>query len=237
MGLSGVKALAFDTYGTVVDWRGSVLAELRDLGKARRLGVDWEVFLREWRDCYRPGMDRVNSGEWPWTSVDEIYRRALDGLLAHHGVHGLSEAQIADLNRVWWRLRPWRDSVPGLLRLKTRFVITPLSNATFAGMVHLARFGGLPWDCIITAENARCYKPRGEVYRTAIALLGLRPDEVMMVAAHNYDLSAAQANGMRTAFIPRPLEHGPGQITDLHAEGIWDVEATDLEDLARILGV
>lgn len=237
MGLSGVKALAFDTYGTVVDWRGSVLAELRDLGKARRLGVDWEAFLREWRDCYRPGMDRVNSGEWPWTSVDEIYRRALDRLLPHHGVHGLTEEQIADLNRVWCRLRPWRDSVPGLLRLKARWVITPLSNASFAGMVHLARFAGLPWDCIITAENARCYKPRDEVYRTAIALLGLSPDEVMMVAAHNYDLSAAQANGMRTAFIPRPLEHGPGQITDLHAEGIWDVEATDLEDLARILGV
>lgn len=231
-----VAALTFDTFGTVVDWRGSVLAELRALGHEKGLSADWERFLADWRSCYRPGMDSVNNGEWPWTTVDVIYRHRLDELLPAHGIRSLTEAEIRHLNRAWWRLRPWPDAVPGLSRLRSRYVIAPLSNASFAGMVHLARFAGLPWDCIITAENAKCYKPRAEVYRTAIELLGLHPGEVMMVAAHNYDLRAARASGMRTAFIPRPTEHGPGQTTDLGPEGDWDVVAGDLEELARALG-
>lgn len=219
-----------------MDWRGSVLAELRAFGAARGLALDWERFLADWRGCYRPGMDRVNSGEWPWTTVDTIYRRGLEALLAAHAIGGLGEAEVARLTRAWWRLAPWPDAVPGLTRLRATHVIAPLSNASFAGMVHLARFARLPWDCVITAENARCYKPRAEAYRTAIELLGLAPDEVMMVAAHNYDLRAAQAVGMKTAFVPRPTEHGPGQTTDLAPEGDWDVVAGDLEDLARRLG-
>jgi 2-haloacid dehalogenase len=143
--------------------------------------------------------------------------------------------EIRHLNSVWWWLSPWPDVLPGLKRLRRRYVISPLSNASFAGMVHLARCSGLPWDCVITAENARCYKPRSEVYQTAVALLGLAPAEVMMVAAHNYDLAAARANGMQTAFVPRPTEHGPGQTTDLEPEGQWDVVASDLEDLAKVL--
>jgi 2-haloacid dehalogenase len=229
-----VKALTFDTYGTVVDWRSSVLDELATVGRRHRLTVDWPAFLSEWKACYRPGMDKVNSGEWPWTTVDEIYRRALVSLLDRHAI-ALSEEELDDLSHVWWRLRPWPDSVAGLTWLKQRYVITPLSNASFAGMVHLARFARLPWDCVITAENARCYKPRPEAYRTAIRLLGLAPDDVMMVAAHNYDLAAARAEGMRTAFVPRPTEYGPGQTTDLGPERDWDVVAKDLEDLARIL--
>jgi len=231
-----VAALVFDTYGTVVDWRSSVLAELEAFGRARRLSLDWERFLDDWRSCYRAGMDQVNRAEWPWTTVDEIYRRRLRELLRAHGIGGLTDAEIEHLNRVWWRLAPWRDSVPGLTRLRTRHIISPLSNASFAGMVHLARFAGLPWDCIITAENAKCYKPRPEVYRTAIELLGLAAGDVMLVAAHNYDLRAARASGMRTAFIPRPTEHGPGQTTDLAPEERWDIVAEDLEDLARLLG-
>ena len=231
-----VTALTFDTFGTVVDWRGSVLAELRALGRDKRLSLDWERFLDDWRSCYRAGMDQVNRGDWPWTTVDVIYRRRLDGLLDAHGITTLTEAETEHLNRVWWRLKPWPDSVPGLTRLRARYVIAPLSNASFAGMVQLARFAGLPWDCVITAENARCYKPRAEVYRTAIELLGLDPGAVMMVAAHNYDLRAARASGMRTAFIPRPAEHGPGQTTDLAPDDHWDVVAKDLEDLARVLG-
>jgi 2-haloacid dehalogenase len=229
-----VKALTFDTYGTVVDWRSSVLDELAAVGRRHRLTVDWHAFLSEWKACYRPGMDKVNSGEWPWTSVDEIYHRALVSLLDRHAI-ALSEEELDHLSHAWWRLRPWPDSVAGLTRLKQRYVITPLSNASFAGMVHLARFARLPWDCVITAENARCYKPRPEAYRTAIRLLGLAPGDVMMVAAHNYDLAAAQAEGMRTAFVPRPTEYGPGQTTDLGPEQDWDVVAKDLEDLARIL--
>jgi 2-haloacid dehalogenase len=226
-----VKALTFDTYGTVVDWRASVLDELRAFG-ARR---DCEKFLDEWRIAYRQGMDKVNSGEWPWTTVDTIYRRRLEELLDTARID-IPKSEVDRLARVWWRLRPWPDAVAGLTRLKARYIISPLSNASFIGMVALAKFAGLPWDCIITAENAGCYKPRPEVYRTAITLLGLRPDELMMVAAHNYDLAAARSEGMRTAFLPRPLEYGPDQTTNLSPEADWDVVADDIEDLARRLG-
>jgi 2-haloacid dehalogenase len=231
-----IAALTFDTYGTLVDWRGSVLAELERWGAARQLAPDWTRFLSDWRSCYRSGMDKVNRDEWPWTTVDVMYRRRLAEVLVAHGAAGVSDREIDELNRVWWRLAPWPDSVPGLTRLRARYIITPLSNASFAGMVHLARFAGLPWDCIITAENARRYKPRPEVYRTAIELLGLPAEEIMMVAAHNYDLRAARTHGMRTAFIPRPTELGPGQTTDLEAEDDWDVIAKDVEDLAHVLG-
>jgi 2-haloacid dehalogenase len=230
-----VQALAFDTYGTVVDWRDSVLAELAAFGVARGIDVDWTTFLAEWKAGYRPGMDRVNRGEWPWTTVETIYRRRLEELLPRHGIDALGEADLTRLTQAWWRLHPWPDAVPGLRRLRARFILSPLSNGSFAGMVHLARFAALPWDCIITAENARCYKPRPEVYRTAVRLLGLRPGEVMMVAAHNYDLAAARACGLRTAFVPRPTEHGPGQTTDLVPEANWDVVAADFLDLARRL--
>jgi 2-haloacid dehalogenase len=231
-----VQALTFDTYGTVVDWRDSVLVQLAEFGAARGLDVDWTAFLTEWKAGYRPGMDRVNRGEWPWTTVEAIYRRRLDELLPRYEIHGLSESDRGHLTRAWWRLHPWPDAVPGLRRLRARFILSPLSNGSVAGMVHLARFAGLPWDCILTAENARWYKPRPEVYRTAAELLGLRPDQILMVAAHNYDLAAARACGFRTAFVPRPAEHGPGQTSDLEPEADWDVVAVDFLDLADRLG-
>lgn len=231
-----IRALTCDTYGTLVDWRGSILDELQALGRSRGIARDWEVFLDEWKSAYRPGMDKVNRGEWPWTTIDVIYRRRLDEALRAHAIGGLGEVDLEHLNRVWWRLRPWPDTVAGLTRLRRRYVISPLSNASFAGMVHLARFAGLPWDCVLTAENARRYKPAPEVYLTAIELLGLAPSEVMMVAAHNYDLAAARSHGMRTAFIPRPAEYGPGQTSDLTPESDWDVVARDMEDLADSLG-
>ena len=215
---------------------GGVLDELRALGHSRGIACDWEAFLDDWKSAYRPGMDKVNRGEWPWTTIDVIYRRRLDEVLRAHAITGLGEVDLEHLNRVWWRLRPWPDTVAGLTRLRRRYVISPLSNASFAGMVYLARFAGLPWDCILTAENARRYKPAPEVYLTAIELLGVAPGEVMMVAAHNYDLAAARAHGMRTAFIPRPAEYGPGQTSDLAPESDWDVVARDMEDLAYSLG-
>jgi 2-haloacid dehalogenase len=231
-----LRALTCDTYGTIVDWRGTILDELRAFGQTRALDRDWEAFLTDWKSCYRAGMDMVNAGEWPWTTIDTIYRRRLDELLRTYGIAGVGEPEVEHLNRVWWRLRPWPDSVAGLTRLRRRYIIAPLSNASFAGMVNLARSAGLPWDCILTAENARRYKPAPEVYRTAIELLGLRPGEVMMVAAHNYDLAAARSHGMRTAFVPRSAEYGPAQTTDLAPESDWDVVAKDMEDLARALG-
>jgi 2-haloacid dehalogenase len=230
-----LQALVFDTYGTLVDWRTSVLGELTELVGRHKLPIEPAAFLEAWRVCYRAGMDEVNAGVRPWTSVEAIYRRRLDELLEQHGI-ALAEDDVSRLNGAWGRLRPWPDTVPGLTRLKTRYIISPLSNASFAGMVHLARFARLPWDCVITAENARYYKPHPEVYRTALALLAMPPDEVMMVAAHNYDLRAARSHGMRTAFIPRPTEYGPDQKTDLGAAEAWDVIATDVEDLARRLG-
>lgn len=231
-----IRALTFDTYGTVVDWRTSVLAELQSLADRKALTFDRVRFLDEWKAAYRPAMDKVNRGEIPWTTVDAIYRTRLDELLVTHGISRLTTEEIDALARVWWRLRPWPDAVAGIQRLKRRYIVTPLSNASFIGMVELARFAGLPWDCIITAENARCYKPQPEAYRTAISLLGLQPEEVMMVAAHNYDLEAARGERMTTAFVPRPLEYGPGQSTDLKAESDWDIVATDLEGLAARLG-
>jgi 2-haloacid dehalogenase len=214
----------------------SILDELQALGRSRGIACDWEAFLDDWKSAYRPGMDKVNRGECPWTTIDVIYRRRLDEVLQAHAITGLGEVDLEHLNRVWWRLRPWPDTVGGLTRLRRRYLISPLSNASFAGMVHLARFAGLPWDCVLTAENARRYKPAPEVYLTAIELLGLAPGEVMMVAAHNYDLAAARSHGMRTAFIPRPAEYGPGQTSDLAPESDWDVVARDMDDLADSLG-
>jgi len=230
-----IRALTFDTYGTVVDWRTSVLDELGALADRKVLTLDTVRFLDEWKAAYRPGMDDVNRGVTPWTTIDAIYRRRLEELLPKHGV-ALTTDEIDALARVWWRLRPWPDALAGLRRLTRRYILSPLSNASFIGMVELARWADLPWDCIITAENARCYKPRPEVYRTAISLLGLAPAEIMMVAAHNYDLAAARAEGMATAFVPRALEYGPGQTTDLAPAQAWDIIAAGFEDLATRLG-
>ena len=232
--MTDVQALLFDTYGTLVDWRASVRDELAAFGRARRLHHDWDAMLADWKACYRPGMDAVNRGESPWTTIEQIYRRRLVEVLGLRAITA-SEAEVEHLTRAWWRLRPWPDTIAGLTRLKRRYVIAPLSNASFAGMVHLAKFAGLPWDCVITAENAHRYKPHADVYRTALTLLGLEAPEVMMVAAHNYDLAAAQALGLRTAFVPRPTEYGPGQTTDLVAEGKWDVVVDSVEELAAAL--
>ena len=230
-----VRALVFDTYGTLVDWRASVRDELAAFGRGRRLSHDWDQFLADWKACYRPSMDAVNRGEAPWTTIEQIYRRRLIELLGVRSIPASPE-EVEHLTQAWWRLRTWPDTVPGLTRLRRRYVISPLSNASFAGMIHLAKFAGLPWDCVITAENARRYKPHPDVYRTALTLLGLRAEDVMLVAAHNYDLAAAQALGLRTAFVPRPLEYGPGQTSDLVAEGKWDVVVNSVEELAAALG-
>lgn len=236
MDLSGIQALVFDVFGTVVDWRSNVIAEGEALGRAKGLTVDWAAFANDWRAGYHPGMDRVRRREVPWTTVDVIYRQRLDDLLVKYGISGLTEDEIATFNRVWHRLHPWADSVAGLTRLKKKFVISTLSNGTFLCLVNMAKFGGLPWDCVLTSDNVRHYKPDPETYLMVIEFLGPKPEQVMMVAAHNYDLKSAASHGMRTAFFPRPTEFGPDQTTDLEAEGDWDVIAEDMEDLADQMG-
>lgn len=230
-----IKALVFDVFGTVVDWRTAVIDELRVLGERQGVAGDWEAFADAWKAAYRPGLQQVNSGELPWTNVDVIFRRRLDELLPQYGLASLPEDERDHLNRVWCRPNAWPDSVPGLKRLKTRHVLATLSNGNFAWLVAIARHCGLPFDCILTAENCRRYKPAPETYRMAIELLAQPPECLLMVASHNYDLAAARGHGMRTAFFPR-RETGPAQTTDQKPEQAWDFVVDDLEALAAALG-
>jgi 2-haloacid dehalogenase len=231
-----VKAIGFDVFGTVVDWRTSITREGEAFGRAHKLNVDWLKFAVAWRNLYQPMMNKVRNGEIGWTKLDDLHRMALDQLLKQFDITGLAEADIDHLNRAWHRLDPWPDSVPGLTRLKTKYVITPLSNGNIALMANMAKRAGLPWDAILGAEPAQHYKPHPEAYLRTAAFLGIRPDELMLGAAHNGDLKAAQSVGLKTAFVPRPNEHGPGQTKDLKPEGNWDVVASDFVDLAAKMG-
>jgi 2-haloacid dehalogenase len=230
------KALVFDVFGTVVDWRSSVAAEIQALGSRNGFTVDGPKFADAWRAGYGPSMNRVRSGELPWTRLDALHRMTLDRILGEFGITGLTEPEKDALNRAWHRLRPWPDSVQGLARLKKRFIIAPLSNGNIALMTEMARHAGLPWDCILGAELVRHYKPDREVYQSAADFLDLQPPEVMMVAAHLGDLRAAKTVGLRTAFVARPLEYGPAGKPDLKADASVDVSAGDFNDLAMKLG-
>ena len=230
-----VKALAFDVFGTVVDWRSSVIEEGRQL--QQRLAwpaQDWAAFADDWRAGYQPAMQQVRSGVLPWTDIDGLHRRILDGLLLQRG-WVLSEADALAFNRVWHRLRPWPDSVAGLTRLKQRFTITSLSNGNVALLLNMAKHAGLPWDTVLSAELFHHYKPDPEVYLGAARLLGLQPHVLMMVAAHPSDLRAARACGLRTAHVARPLEHGAGGAVEPWTAGEFDLEVSDFPALAEAL--
>jgi len=234
---SRVKALVFDTFGTVVDWRTSVTQQVQELATRKGLNIDAVKFADTWRGGYQPAMNRVRTGELPWTKLDGLHRLILDKLLVDFGIAGrLSESEVDALNHAWHRLRPWPDSVSGLTRLKKKFIIAPLSNGNIALMTDLAKFGGLPWDCILGAELVRHYKPDREVYQSAADFLNLKLDEVMMVAAHLGDLGAAKGVGLRTAFVTRPLEFGPNGKPDLQPNGSVDVAVRDFNELAAKLG-
>jgi 2-haloacid dehalogenase len=234
---SRVKALVFDTFGTVVDWRTSVTQQVQELAARKGLKIDAVKFADTWRGGYQPAMSRVRTGELPWTKLDRLHRMILDKLLVDFGIAGrLSESEADALNHVWHRLRPWPDSVSGLTRLKKKFIIAPLSNGNISLMTELAKFGGLPWDCILGAELARHYKPDREVYQSAADFLDLKLDEVMMVAAHLGDLGAAKGVGLRTAFVTRPMEFGPDGKPDLQPNASVDIAARDFNDLATKLG-
>ena len=226
-----VQALCFDVFGTVVDWHGSIAAEVQRLG----LPVDGGAFALAWRAGYAPAMQQVRSGALPWTNIDGLHRRILDGLLAPHGI-AMDEAARQHLNRIWHRLQPWPDSVPGLLRLKRGYTITTLSNGNLSLLVAMAKFGGLPWDAVFSAELFHHYKPDPEVYLGAAQLLGLAPAQVALVAAHPSDLRAAAACGLRTAYVPRPLERGVGGEMEVWTPGEFDTVAESFELLAEQLG-
>jgi 2-haloacid dehalogenase len=231
------KALIFDTFGTVVDWRASIIEQGRAWGKAKGVDIDWASFADRWRAGYAPSMEKVRKGELPWTKLDILHRMILDELLMEFRmIPALAEQEKDYLNRVWHRLKPWPDSVPGLTRLKKKFIIAPLSNGNVALLTDMAKHAGLPWDAIFSAELARHYKPDREAYLTTVDLLGLKAEEVMMVAAHIGDLNAARSFGLRTGFIHRPNEYGPARQADKANPGQFDIVSRDMLDLASQVG-
>ena len=235
----GVRAMTFDVFGTVVDWRSSIIAEGRALGARKGIDADWARFADRWRAGYGPAMGRVRSGELPWTNIDALHRIILDSLVEEDefGLSGLSETELEDLNRVWHRLRPWPDVVAGLTRLRKRYTLATLSNGNVALLVNMAKNAGLPWDAVLSAELAGRYKPDREVYLKAADLLGLEPSQVMMVAAHTGDLRASAQVGFRTGYVPRPTEYGPDRERDLTPDPDFDVVGTDFNDFASKLGL
>ncbi|OKH73182.1 haloacid dehalogenase [Mycobacterium sp. SWH-M1] len=230
-----IRALAFDVFGTVVDWRSSVARELAAFGARHGISDDWSAFADDWRAGYVPAMDRVRRGELPWTRIDDLHRGRLVELLNDRGID-VADAEIDDLNRAWHRLDPWPDAVAGLTRLKKRFVITTLSNGNMSLLTNMAKYAGLPWDCVLSAEIFRHYKPDPETYRGCAEILDVAPDELMMVAAHPSDLRAARDAGLRTGFVFRPAEYGPERSLRKPADDEFDVSADDFGDLAEQLG-
>jgi 2-haloacid dehalogenase len=233
---AGVKALVFDVFGTVVDWHGSVAREVRALAKTKGLRVNAVKFAKAWRAGYRPAMDRVLRGETPFAKIDVIHRAILEDVLGQFKVTTLSEEEKAHLNLVWHRLKAWPDTVRGLKRLKSKFVIATLSNGNTSLLVNMAKHGGLPWDCVFSSDTFKLFKPDPGMYLGAADALSLRPEEVMMVAAHKADLRAAAKCGLKTAFVKRPLEHGRGGAPDLASEPDFTVNAASFLDLADQLG-
>jgi 2-haloacid dehalogenase len=232
----GTKALVFDVFGTVVDWHGSVAREMRNLAKEKGLRVNAVKFAKAWRAGYRPAMDRVQRGEAPFEKIDVIHRAILEDVLRQFKVTTLSEEEKANLNLVWHRLKPWPDTVRGLKRLKSKFVIATLSNGNTSLLVNMAKFGGLPWDTVFSSDTFKLFKPDPGMYLGAADRLDLKPGEVMMVAAHKGDLRAAAKCGLKTAFVKRPHEHGRNNNPDLASEPDFTVNAESFLDLANQLG-
>jgi 2-haloacid dehalogenase len=226
------KVLAFDIFGTVVDWHGSIAREV----DAMKLGISGDEFALAWRTGYKPAMQRVMSGELGWTLIDDLHRMILDDILAKFGVRNLDEAQKKHLNKAWHRLDPWPDSVRGLTRLKSKFTICTLSNGNIGLLADMAKRAGLPWDCILSAEVFRAYKPDPATYLGVARVFDVAPGEVMLVAAHHEDLAGARACGLRTAYVERPLEFGPSQPKDVSPQPGNEFHAANLMVLADLLG-
>jgi 2-haloacid dehalogenase len=225
------KALFFDVFGTLVDWRSGVAREAARVLEPLGYSIDWLAFADAWRDEYQPSMDEVRAGRVPFCKLDLLHRRNLERILPRFGLAGLPEAALRELNLAWHRLDGWPDAAPGLARLKQRFLIAPVSNGNISLMVDLARRNGFPWDAILGAETAGDYKPKPRVYLAACAAFDLAPGDCVMVAAHSSDLAAAAECGLRTAHIARPNERGPGQ-GEAAPKGPVDYAAVSVQDLA-----
>ncbi len=235
--LSDVKALVFDVFGTVVDWRSSLIADFTKWDETRGIKADWTGLVDAWRGGYAASMDEVRKNpERGFVILDTLHRQTLDKLVAQFGIKGLNEADLHHLTMGWRRLHPWPDSASGLTRLKTKYIIAPLSNGNVALLTNMAKFAGLPWDLVLGGDVFEHYKPDPQTYLGAARLLGLPPAQVMMVAAHNYDLQAAQKLGLKTAFVARPTEYGPLQKHDFEATGDWDIVAKDFNEIAGRMG-
>ena len=226
-----VQLLVFDIFGTVVDWHGSICNEMQSLHPS----VDGDAFARAWRAGYQPAMAQVRTGAQGWTLLDDLHRMILDQILPQFGLEYLGESQRRQLNRVWHRLDAWADAVEGLTRLKTRYTISSLSNGNIGLLTNMAKRAGLPWDCVLSAEVFHAYKPDPAVYLGAARVFELRPDQVMLVAAHHDDLAAARACGLRTAYIERPLEFGAQHVKDVSPQAGNDLHCANLLELARVL--
>ena len=226
------KALLFDVFGTVVDWRTSIAAHC---AAALPSHTDSYAFADRWRSLYQPAMEQVRSGVRDFARLDDLHRESLRTVLSEFDIT-LPDEEVNALNFAWHRLEPWPDSVEGIARLKSRFVVAPLSNGNISLLLDMAKNAGLPWDAILGAEAARAYKPTPEAYLRTADILGLAPQDCMMVAAHNSDLAAARDCGFETAFVRRPLEHGDAQTTDLAAESDWTYSVGSITDLAELLG-
>jgi len=234
---TSIRALCFDVFGTVVDWRSSVIAEGRALGARLGLRADWAALTDAWRRAYYRSMTEVARGERSWDTIDVLHRQELDQLLPRFGLQSIGESDRAHLNLAWHRLAPWPDTVAGLGRLRQRYVISTLSNGNLSLLVNMAKHAGLPWDAVLTAELFGHFKPHPAVYQGAARLLGVAPAQLMMVAAHPADLVAAQGAGLKTAYVLRPDENGPGAWTDPRGDGVFDLTAASFEDLATQLGI
>ena len=231
-----IKALAFDVFGTVVDWRGSIAREGSIWGDRKKLKLDWFAFADAWRSLYQPAMERVRTGKLGWINLDGLHLMNLRELLGEFGLDNLGEDELKHINTMWHRLDPWPDSVTGMNRLKTKFTLASLSNGNVALIVNMAKRGCIPWDTVLGAEVVGHYKPDPQAYTKSVDLLGITPDQTLMVAAHNSDLAAASAVGLQTAFVKRPLEYGPNQSTDTGPTAEYNFVAEDLIDLAEQLG-
>ncbi|WP_159994260.1 haloacid dehalogenase type II [Roseomonas sp. 18066] len=239
MALDGVQALVFDVFGTVVDWRSGIARDATPFLAKHAPAASATDFADGWRRRYSPAMEEVRSGRRPFTRLDVLHRENLEALLPDFGIDPgkVTPDELEALNLAWHRLDPWPDSVAGLTRLKAGYIIAPLSNGNIRLMLDMAKRAGLPWDAILGAEVSQAYKPTPQAYLRTAEVLGVRPEQICLVAAHNGDLAAARRCGLRTAFVARPVEHGPGQKIDLVAEQDWDVVAADFVDLASRLGL